>query len=127
MEPSDHLERGRWAEDLAASFLRARGYRIWIRNYRCAGGELDLVGFSGDLLCFVEVRFRRDRSHGDPMETVGRTKQSRLTLAARDFLSHHPEIDYMRQPMRFDVVSIVGTDPPEIELVLDAFQAKEIW
>ena len=111
--------RGHAAETLAAAHLEAQGYRVVARNHRCAAGEIDLIAWEGDILCFVEVRSRRDESFGDPLETIGAAKQRRLVRAAADYLSglrgRTPET-------RFDAVGIVLTEPPQIRLVRQAFE-----
>ena len=119
--------RGQWAEEQAAAYLESRGYTVVFRNFRCRGGELDLVAIDGAHLCFVEVRFREDRARGEPLETIDGRKRGRLIRAARQYLQQNPDINTTRQFMRFDVVSVVGTDPVEIKLVRDAFEAGEAW
>ena len=109
--------RGRVAEDLALSFLLAQGLALGVRNYRCRGGELDLVMKDGDQWVFVEVRYRRTSVFGSPQATVNAAKQRRIALAAARFLSRHPD-----DPARFDVVAVSG-DPPRIEWIRDAFEA----
>ena len=42
------LERGKSAEDLAASWLEARGHRVLARNVRFRVGEIDLITRQGD-------------------------------------------------------------------------------
>src|SRR5262249_56551615 len=63
-------ELGRRGEDLAAELLRARGYTIVERNFRCRAGEIDLVAFDGPTVVFVEVRSRRGERVGTPLESV---------------------------------------------------------
>ena len=53
-------ERGRYAERWAALLLRAKGYRILARGYRCRAGEIDIVARRGSLLVAVEVKARAD-------------------------------------------------------------------
>ncbi|MEE8408290.1 MAG: YraN family protein [Myxococcota bacterium] len=116
--------RGAAAEELAADYLRNEGYRIVARNHRCAGGELDLVAWDGDILCFIEVRSRASDAFGDPLETITPQKIRRVVRAARDYL------EGVRGPlpeMRFDAVGIVINDPdepPRITLVRGAFDAS---
>lgn len=45
-------------------FCKARGCAQFTRNYRCRGGEIDLIMQQDDYLVFVEVRFRAGRSYG---------------------------------------------------------------
>ncbi|GBD12719.1 hypothetical protein HRbin24_00732 [bacterium HR24] len=91
---------GRWAEDLAASYLRAHGYRVLARNLRTAEGELDIVACKGEVLAFVEVRARRGRAGGSAAESIGPRKRARLLRAAAAYLqeagsSLQPRIDVL--------------------------------
>ena len=108
--------KGQAAEDLALRFLRSRGLDLVKRNYRCRGGEIDLVMRDGHHCVFVEVRYRREQRFGSPLDTVDGAKQRRLTIAASHFLARHGNV-----PARFDVVAITG-EPPRIEWIRDAFE-----
>lgn len=118
--------RGLASEDLAASFLEARGLVVCERNVTLAGAELDLVaevvGEPG-LVVFVEVRSRADVLAGHPLETVGRSKQRRLIRAATAWLVRASL--WERVAVRFDVVAIVFGDDkaPEITWIAGAFSA----
>jgi putative endonuclease len=52
---------GRRGEDIAALHLERRGFEIVARNVRTRHGEIDLIGFDGDVLAFVEVKALRAR------------------------------------------------------------------
>ncbi|WP_319241095.1 YraN family protein [uncultured Propionivibrio sp.] len=78
--------RGKRAEDQAARFLEQRGLTVWRRNYRCPGGEIDLVCRDGRTLVFVEVRQRRNRRFGGAAASITATKQERIVRAAHHFL-----------------------------------------
>ncbi len=99
-------QMGAFYEQVAAEYLEERGCRVVERNYRCRCGEIDLIVRQGDMLVFVEVKFRRDRSMGDPQEAVNGAKQRRIRGAAMNYLAvrHLPP----GVPSRFDVVSILG-------------------
>jgi len=47
---------GKLAEELAARFLEKRGLPVVARNFRCRGGEIDLVCRDGKVLVFVECK-----------------------------------------------------------------------
>lgn len=115
---------GRRGEQLAASYLERCGYRLIERNYRIAQGEIDLIAEDGEVLCFVEVRSRRDAEHGHPLETVGTRKQARLIRAARHYLASRALGD---RTVRFDVVSIVHEPALELRLVQGAFEVGTHW
>jgi len=116
----NQIETGARGEEIAAKFLESRGYRVVSRNYRCPGGEIDLVAWQGRTLVFVEVRTRRTQDVIAAAGSVGHQKQLRLLRAARHFMSHH-ELDFSET--RFDVVVVVGTgEETHCEIVCDAFQ-----
>ena len=110
--------RGRRAEERAAQHLEARGLHVVGRNFRCRGGEIDLVCRDGATLVFVEVRLRSDPRFGGAAASVTVAKQGRIALAAQHYLAAHRLHD---APCRFDCVLIDGETPPE--WLRDAFQA----
>ncbi|MBK1694445.1 YraN family protein [Chromatium weissei] len=89
-------------EQLAESFLVARGLQVLARNHRCRFGELDLIVRDETVLVFVEVRFRRSAEFGGAAASVNRRKQQRLIAAAQHYLQTNP----LSLPCRFDVVAI---------------------
>ena len=98
---------GNSGEDLALDFLTRRGLNLVQRNYQCRLGEIDLVTLDQDTLVFVEVRFRRDLSHGTAVETVTPAKQKKIARCARHYLMHNPRFNHL--PCRFDVVGLSFT------------------
>jgi len=115
---------GRLGELAAAEELERRGYAIRARNYRCRGGEADLVADEGDCLVFVEVKTRSRLDHGLPQEAVGWTKQQRLGRAAAHYCHHHGIED---RPLRFDVVEVVmlRNEIAVVNVLVDAFTPEE--
>lgn len=104
------LETGRRAEQLAELYLGKQGLRLRKRNYRCRGGEIDLIMEHGNTLVFVEVRYRTHRTFGGAVESIDRRKQQRLIHAAQHYLQRHQD----DVPCRFDVIAISpgkGTQP----------------
>ena len=109
---------GRWGEELAAGYLRQRGYSLLDRNARTPYGEIDLVAIppaaAGSCTVFVEVKTRRSGAFGLPEESVTAGKRAHLLAAARAYLQAHPELG---DAWRIDVVAIRQVDraaPPEI-------------
>jgi putative endonuclease len=107
---------GSAAEDLAERFLRRHGLAIVERNFRCKGGEIDLVARDGDAIVFVEVRLRRSGSHGGATASVDAAKQRRVLHAARVYLAGRGDA-----PCRCDVVALDGLDPARIDWIRNAF------
>lgn len=112
----DKRRLGSRYEDQAADFLKRQGYRIAERNYRDRTGEIDIIGWDGCCLVFIEVKYRRDGAKGSSLEAVGYQKQRRISRAALTYRMRKkiPE----ETPCRFDVV---GIDGDEITLVKNAF------
>lgn len=93
-------------EQRACTALERAGLKLLARNYATRHGELDLVMRDGDTIAFVEVRYRRNASHGDAATSVTASKQARLILAAQHWLATHPQ--HAHRTCRFDVVSYDG-------------------
>lgn len=109
---------GCWGEELAAGYLRQRGYSLLDRNARTPYGEIDLVLVqptpAGSCTVFVEVKTRRSGAFGLPEESVTARKRAHLLAAAQAYLQAHPELG---DAWRIDVVAIRQVDraaPPEI-------------
>ena len=97
---------GQAAEDEALDYLKRNGLTLVERNFRCKGGEIDLIMREQAALVFVEVRKRADARHGAAAASVTASKQARLILAAQIYLQR-----YKNPPAcRFDVIAIDGTD-----------------
>ena len=123
------LRTGVRGETYAYWYLRQLGYIFIARNYMPsrAKGEIDLVGFDGDKLAFVEVRTRAPREgfSGLPELSITREKHDVLVRTAHYFLR---ERHMDASAMRFDLVAIDNAPgkPPVIRLRKAAFtpQAK---
>jgi len=122
-EPPLAHQEGRRAEDLACSFLRARGLKLIERNYRCRCGEIDLIMDDGDCLVFVEVRYRRSGRYGSGAETIGDV----LTLinSLNPAKLQHTRAGGDKRASRFDVISVGpadGRDAGRIQWIQDAIE-----
>ena len=111
---------GRRGEDIAHRFLQRSGIVVVARNYRMnsGAGEVDLIGWEGGTLVFVEVKSRRTDAYGAPDRAIGQQKQFSLFRAAREYARH---ADVPWQNVRFDVVNVVFTTPPSITHYRDVF------
>jgi putative endonuclease len=111
---------GSRGEDLAAAFLEKQGYAILERNYRCKGGEVDIISRDGKILVFVEVKTRRTASYGVPQLSVTPFKQRQIMKAALTWLASHRKLE---APARFDVIAITiqGDREPVFDHIKNAF------
>jgi len=117
----DRLRCGANGEELAAAFLRARGYTIISRNFRCGAGEIDPIALDDRTLVFCEVRARRSAGQGSALESVTGAKQRQVVRVAGFYIARH---HLHAHPIRFDVVGIELRLPTvRIAHVVDAFRA----
>ncbi|MCX7095219.1 MAG: YraN family protein [Methylobacter sp.] len=114
-EKAAHLIRGESAEEQAHKFLIDKGLKPVSRNFRCKQGELDLIMTDRQTLVIVEVRFRKTDKYGSAVESITRTKQSRIIAATHIYLSAQKT----DRPIRFDVVAISGNG--NIDWIQNAF------
>lgn len=119
-EAQTRVERGRLAEDAAAAWLEARGWRIVARNVWYRVGELDIVADDGEQLVFVEVRSRGRRDVFRAEDSVRYPKQLRLTRAAQLFLGRYGG---PRLTARFDVLAVDGPTGEVLAHHRSAFEA----
>jgi putative endonuclease len=117
-----HLETGRHGEEDAYFFLRQHGYVLVARNYRSPRrrGEIDLIGWDQDVLCFIEVKTRTSHDVKPAEAAVDRDKQRELVAMAQEYLRSLPTFGQWR----FDIVSVYyegQSGLPQIELFKNAF------
>ena len=95
--------RGRSSENLAALWLRLKGYRILARRLKTQAGEIDLVATAPfGPVCFIEVKARADARAA--AESVLAGQQTRIARAASLYLASRPHLS--RRGSRFDIVAI---------------------
>jgi putative endonuclease len=108
-------------ENRAARYLRERGYKILLRNFRCPLGEIDIIARDGRTLVFVEVK---TRTEDDPLpeDQVNPSKQHQITKAGKFYLGRY---GVPQPPSRFDVIAVVWPDgrEPVIRHTPHAFEA----
>ena len=98
----NHCKTGRNAEQLAARFLRARGYHILKTNWRWGKKELDIVATCRGVLIVVEVKSMVGNRVNHPYDVVDQLKQRNLVRAADGFI----RVFNSHLPTRFDVIAV---------------------
>lgn len=96
-------DAGIQGEKMAEEALQAKGMTIVERRYRAEDGEIDLIARDGDMLVFVEVKYRPKAAAGQGLLAVTPAKQRRIMHAAMRYLVAH---DCMQMQVRFDVLEI---------------------
>ena len=115
-QKAKHLRTGTRGEEEAYFYLRRNGYVIVARNYRTprSRSELDMVGWEGETLCFIEVKTRTSHEFLPAEAAVDFDKRRDLSYVAREFLRKVPG----RPVFRFDVISVYLQPGREPDLVL---------
>lgn len=107
------------AEDLALHHLQSKGLKAVARNWRCRGGELDLVMREGETLVIAEVRKRSSDAFGGAAASVDAHKRGRIIQSTQRFLLEHPQ--FSDSPVRFDVLTLDRAN--RIEWIQAAFDS----
>ncbi len=128
---AEHLETGRAGEVAAFFYLRRQGYKVVARDWKSghAPGDIDLIAWDGDTLCFVEVKTRTSHEVATAESAVDQHKRRTLRRLAGHYVRNLPE----GTESRFDVLSIYyrgksadqDTEAPEVELFRGAFHWSE--
>lgn len=116
-----HQRTGTRGEEDAYFHLRKRGYVMVERNFRSprSRGEIDLIGWDADVLCFIEVKTRTTLDVKTAEAAVDRHKRREVAQVARQYLRRLPP----SCQWRFDIVSVYYKSPssrPEIEVFRNA-------
>jgi putative endonuclease len=100
-----HLETGRRGELAAYFYLRRMGYIVVARGWRTGRlrGDIDLIGWDGDALCFIEVKTRTTRDVATAEAAVDEDKRRVLRRLARQYVRPLP---LAPAEVRFDIVSL---------------------
>ena len=115
-----HNELGKKGEQIAASFMKSKGYKVLKRNWRKHRYEIDIVAENQEYIVFVEVKTRTSRQWGNPEDFIGNTKIRRIVEAADLYL----QLNDIDKPARFDIISAVWDGVSfEIEHIDDAFMS----
>ena len=111
---------GAYGERVAMRTLALLGMEILDRNWRCPDGELDIVARGHAVIVFCEVKTRRSRWYGEPLDAVDPTRVRRLRAAASAWLAAHPQ---HRGELRFDVICVwpQRRGPARVEHLVGAF------
>jgi len=116
-----HQRIGARGEEEAYFHLRQLGYVMVARNFRCprSRGEIDLIGWDEDVLCFIEVKTRTSLDVKPPEAAVDRHKRREIAEVAREYRRRLPP----SCQWRFDIVSVYYdrfASRPQIEVFRNA-------
>ena len=106
-------------EEIAADYLKGKGYRILASNFNGKGFEIDLITQRGEVITFVEVKRRKSSNFMNPLSSIDRRRKEHMVKGAKYFLLTNNL--YGRCDVRFDVLTIIGNEN-NIEHYEDAFR-----
>ena len=116
-----HNNTGKWGEDLAADYLREKGYEIIERDWRDGHRDIDIIARSPDgrMVVFVEVKTRSSDILTKPEDAIDVRKIRNIGMAANTYVKMQNVVD----ELRFDVISVIGRSKKTatIEHIIDAF------
>ncbi len=111
-------------EQIAQDYLFRRGFRFVCSNFKTpvgrnrkgvlVNGEIDLIAYEDDVLCFIEVKTRSSDDFSAPISAVDLRKQRQIIRTAKKYRKiFHLE----KAKFRYDAIGIVLNDKkaPKIE------------
>jgi putative endonuclease len=121
---SINLRKGLRFETRARDYLLQKGL-VWLEsNFRCRYGEIDLVMRDGDVLCFIEVKFRKSLNFGGAAASIPVAKQRKIVKTALFYLASQRHISNLA--IRFDALLIQqqGVSGDHFNWIKSAFYAE---
>lgn len=114
-----HNNLGADGENLAAEWLKEKGYEILYRNWRHSYYEIDIIAFKTKMLHFIEVKCRNNSPFGNPEDSVTKKKFRNLKRAADEFLFLNPGHKWIQ----YDIIAVTlyKDKEPEFFLLEDVF------
>ena len=114
--------KGKQGENIACHYLKKQGLKIIDKNFHSRFGEIDIILKDKDTVVFTEVRYRKNKDYGGPLESITPQKQDKIRKTALIYLQKNNG----NMNMRFDVLAICGenleqTSQLEIEWIKNAF------
>jgi putative endonuclease len=116
---AEHNKFGNEGENLAAEWLKEKGYEILHRNWRHSHYEIDIIARKNKMLHIIEVKARNASPFGHPEDNVGKKKFKNLQRAADEFLFLNPGNKWIQ----YDILAITlySDKEPEFFLLEDVF------
>jgi putative endonuclease len=122
----EHLLTGRQGEDEAYFYLRRLGFTVVARDFRSPRrrGDIDLIAWEGETLCFIEVKTRSRRAIKPAEAAVDEEKRAAVSSVAQEYLRQAALARGKAPEFRFDVVSIYleNSRHSDITLFRNAFR-----
>jgi putative endonuclease len=102
-------EIGKKGEEIAANYIKNKGYKVLAANYRQKFGEIDIIARAPDrTLIFVEVKtaLLNERVGLTPEDNVTTHKLNIVKRTANFFAAKYPELIDEEQGWQIDLIAI---------------------
>lgn len=129
----DKKRKGDLGEDYVCAELIKRGHTIVCRNFRIAGGEVDIISRVDGFIVFTEVKTRRLGSMVSGLCAVTASKQRRIVKTADFYLCNiYPQDGTVPLQPRYDIaeVTITRGEAPlvvGVQIYEDAFTTDGLY
>jgi len=115
---SESQSLGEKGENLAAEYLKSKGYTIRNRNWVSGKKELDIVAENKDFIVFVEVKARSFDFMVHPRDAVTKEKQRSIIFAADWYVKMYN----INKESRFDIITVIEKEGTfDIDHIENAF------
>jgi putative endonuclease len=101
-------------EQVAATFLEKKGYKIIDRNFRKKYGEIDIIAVYKNTLVFIEVKTRTSTDFGTGFEAISPWKLRLLMKTGQLYRVLHPRLP---ESLRIDAISVLLSKSGEVETI----------
>ncbi len=101
---------GAYGEQLAARYLRINKYKILAANYHTPVGEIDIIAEKKKIVCFIEVKTRKEGGMFSPADAVDFHKEENIRGSAAAYMNKFN----LRNKMRFDIIEVILSDNDEV-------------
>ena len=118
---SQGYKNGIIAEETALNYLINQGLREVRKNYRTRFGEIDLIMKDGEIIVFIEVRYRSNTKFLEPVDSINKTKVKKIIRTSQHYIQKFEDEQNL---YRFDIIALTGNlDLPDIDWIKNAFSA----
>ena len=120
---NQNKRKGLHYESEAKQYLLRQGLKCLAQNYHSRFGEIDLIMQQADLVCFIEVKFRKSLDFGGAVSSIPHQKQQKIIKTAQTFMQSNHKLK--NQGMRFDALILQqSSEDITIDWIQNAFYAE---
>ncbi|MFT5505026.1 MAG: putative endonuclease [Gammaproteobacteria bacterium] len=121
----DRRNLGAQFENKACQYLATHGLILIEGNFHSRFGEIDLIMSDKDQICFIEVKYRKNKQFGGVMESIGQRKRNKIIKTAQFFIATNHK--FRNHSFRFDALLLQPDDSAgnlKVNWIQNAFYAE---